>query len=206
MAVVRALGRAGHDVVVCSSTPDPLAGASRYCRRVYHVPEPDTEPEAFQSAVLEAARESGARLVLTEAGRLGGLGHGERLDRAVERDAEGCLAHGFSTVRSYGSAGEVMGDELRVFVHAHASPAQMVIFGAIDFSTAVAAYAKPLGYPKNREDTAKRRTSGRWGRVLDLCEWAVDDDKTTKLGFWLNRKLTDSFIRARLAEMAERLG
>jgi xanthine dehydrogenase accessory factor len=124
-------------------------------------------------ATLIEGEGSGARLVVTEGGRLGGLGHGERLDRAVERDAEGCLAHGFSTVRSYGSAGEVMGDELRVFVHAHASPAQMVIFGAIDFSAAVAAYAKPLGYEVTICDARKPFLSGSRFSVADhvVVDW-----------------------------------
>ena len=67
-------------------------------------------------------------------------------------------------------------------------------------------YVTPLVYPKNREDTAKRMGRGQWGRVLDLCEWAVADDPTTMFSFWLNRKLPDSFIRERLAEMKERLG
>ena len=65
-------------------------------------------------------------------------------------------------------------------------------------------YVTPFVYPPKRHMPGKKMGSGQWKHVLNVCEWAVDDDKTTKLSFWLNRKLGDSFIRDRLAEMAER--
>jgi hypothetical protein len=64
---------------------------------------------------------AGNRLAVLDGRRIGTLGLGELLDRAVERDALGCLAHGTSTVRRFGAHGETMGNELRVFVHAFAA-------------------------------------------------------------------------------------
>jgi xanthine dehydrogenase accessory factor len=102
------------------------------------------EPAAV--ATLVDGDSAGALVAVVGARLTGTLGHGEHLDRAVERDALGCLVHGSSVVRRFGSDGEVMGSDVRVFVHAFASPPEMIIFGAIDFSAATAAFARPLGY------------------------------------------------------------
>ena len=67
-------------------------------------------------------------------------------------------------------------------------------------------YVTPLVYPPKWQTPARRMGSGQWKHVLNVCEWAVADDPTTMFSFWLNRKLPDPFIRARLAEMAEKLG
>jgi xanthine dehydrogenase accessory factor len=97
-------------------------------------------------ATLLDGEKGGRKLVFLDGKKLGGLETGSRLDDAVSRDAEACVAHGVSVVRAYGSGGEVMGSELRVFIQAFATPPKMVIFGAIDFSAAVALFAKHLGY------------------------------------------------------------
>ena len=89
---------------------------------------------------------TGAQLAVVDGRKVGTLGLGERFDRSVERMAAGCLAHGRSATRRFGERGEVMGAEVRVFVHAFAAPPAMVIFGAIDFAAATAAQAKLLGY------------------------------------------------------------
>ncbi|HET7228999.1 MAG TPA: ATP-grasp domain-containing protein [Longimicrobium sp.] len=51
LAVVRSLGRAGHDVRVCAARERSLAGASRWARREARVPSPLAEPAAYASAV-----------------------------------------------------------------------------------------------------------------------------------------------------------
>ena len=89
---------------------------------------------------------TGAQLAVVDGRKVGTLGLGDRFDRSVERMAAGCLAHGRSATRRFGERGEVMGAEVRVFVHAFAAPPAMVIFGAIDFAAATAAQAKLLGY------------------------------------------------------------
>jgi len=89
---------------------------------------------------------AGAKLAVSEDGTVGHLGEVDLLQTSVRRDAIGCLDQGLSTVRRYSAQGEVMGDELRVYIQGFASHPQMVIFGRIDFSVAVAKLARELGY------------------------------------------------------------
>jgi xanthine dehydrogenase accessory factor len=68
------------------------------------------------------------------------------LDASVARGARGMLDLGRSGLRHYGADGATLGADLRVFMRVHAQPPQMVLFGAIDFSAALAPMAKELGY------------------------------------------------------------
>ena len=93
-----------------------------------------------------------AKLLVTGDGRsLGSLGHPE-LDRVVQRDAMAELEAGRSGVRHYGPEGQTTPEDLedtpvvRVFVESWAPPPQMWIFGAVDFTAALAKVAKVLGY------------------------------------------------------------
>ncbi|NCU81990.1 MAG: hypothetical protein EBV51_08280 [Acidimicrobiia bacterium] len=82
---------------------------------------------------------------------LGSLGDGE-LDRVASRDALGELEAGRTSVRNYGPAGQVTPEDLhdtpivRVFVESFSPPPIMIIFGAVDFTAALARVAKILGY------------------------------------------------------------
>jgi xanthine dehydrogenase accessory factor len=77
---------------------------------------------------------------------LGTLGHPD-LDRVVARDARGELAAGTTDVRHYGEQGEARVDAaVTVFIESFAPPARMLIFGAVDFTAALARVAKLLGY------------------------------------------------------------
>jgi xanthine dehydrogenase accessory factor len=81
---------------------------------------------------------------------LGTLGD-PALDRVAGRDALAELEAGRTGVRHYGSAGEANPDEagvvpVHVFIESYAPPPQMVIFGAVDFTAALARVAKVLGY------------------------------------------------------------
>jgi xanthine dehydrogenase accessory factor len=95
----------------------------------------------------------GAKLLVTPDGAapLGSLGHPE-LDRVVTRDATAELEAARSGVRSYGPEGQTTPEDLvdqpttRVFIESHAPPPQMWIFGAVDFTAALARVAKVLGY------------------------------------------------------------
>ena len=51
LALVRSLGRAGHDVYVCSSRGRSLAGASRYCRGESRVGDPLAGAEPYEREV-----------------------------------------------------------------------------------------------------------------------------------------------------------
>lgn len=81
----------------------------------------------------------------------GTLGHPE-LDRVVARDALAELEAARSGIRHYGPEGQTTPEDLvdqptvRVFIESHAPPPQMWIFGAVDFTAALARVAKLLGY------------------------------------------------------------
>jgi xanthine dehydrogenase accessory factor len=87
----------------------------------------------------------GARLVIWPDRRSGTLGSA-RLDDAVTDDGRGQLSQGHTGILHYGPEGERRGDELAVFVQSYAPPPRMLVFGAIDFASAVAAAGKFLGY------------------------------------------------------------
>jgi len=97
------------------------------------------------ATLLDGPR-AGQKLAVVEGEVDGGFGGPELLDRSVARDAEGMLAQGRSGIRRYGADGAVLGADLAVHVHAFAPPPKMLIFGAIDFSAALARVASELGY------------------------------------------------------------
>jgi xanthine dehydrogenase accessory factor len=97
-------------------------------------------------ATLLDGEAAGARLMVDADESLGSLGVGTLLDQNVERDARGLIAQGRSVVRRYGADGTTLGDDLRIQVTAYATAPRMVIFGAIDFSAALAPLAHGLGY------------------------------------------------------------
>jgi xanthine dehydrogenase accessory factor len=75
----------------------------------------------------------------------GSLGS-DRADAAVVDDARGLLAAGQSTVLSYGPDGQRQDTGMEVFVASHAPRPRMLIFGAIDFASALARQGAFLGY------------------------------------------------------------
>ncbi|MEA2366652.1 MAG: xanthine dehydrogenase accessory factor [Thermoleophilaceae bacterium] len=88
---------------------------------------------------------TGATLGVLEGRKLGSLGL-PLLEHGVERDAGAAMAQGLSTLRRYGSDGTVMGSELEVFIRAFGARPRMVIVGAVDFSAALARFARELGF------------------------------------------------------------
>jgi xanthine dehydrogenase accessory factor len=127
---------------------------------------------------------AGATLTLVDGELVEPLGESEHVDLAVDRDARGCLAHGMTMLRRYGSDGEVMGSDLRVFIHAFVAPPAMVIFGAIDFSAAVAALAKTLGYHVTICDARQRFAEGARFAVADevAVAWPAQHLEGRELG------------------------
>jgi xanthine dehydrogenase accessory factor len=97
-------------------------------------------------ATLLDGDRAGATIAIRPDAVVGSLGVSELLDHSVERDARGQLDEGLSRIRRYGAGGEVMGSELAVYIQAFSSRPQMVIFGAIDFSTEMARVAAGTGY------------------------------------------------------------
>jgi xanthine dehydrogenase accessory factor len=103
------------------------------------------------ATVIDGPHVGAKLLVEPDRPALGTLGHPE-LDRVVTRDALAELEAARSGVRNYGPEGQTTPEDLvdqptvRVFVESHAPPPQMWIFGAVDFTAALARVAKVLGY------------------------------------------------------------
>ena len=104
----------------------------------------DERPVAL-ATVIEG-RNIGAKLVVEPDGDITGtLGHPE-LDRIVSRDAVGELAVGRTGVRHYGAEGQARETDLSVFIESFAPPPIMIVFGAVDFTAALARASKLLGF------------------------------------------------------------
>lgn len=88
----------------------------------------------------------GNSLLVHDDGRTQGSLGDPVLDEVVHRDALGALAGGLSTTRHYGRRGEARQRAVGVFVEVFAPPPRLVIFGAVDFTAALARLGKLLGY------------------------------------------------------------
>jgi xanthine dehydrogenase accessory factor len=88
----------------------------------------------------------GTKLIVGEEleaiGSLGDLG----LDEVVTRDALGQLESGVTGTRHYGQHGEARQDAVSVFIESFGRRPRMIIFGAVDFTAALASIAKVMGY------------------------------------------------------------
>ncbi len=102
------------------------------------------------ATVLDGPHVGAKLLVSPDVEPEGDLGHPE-LGRVVARDALAELEAGRTGVRHYGPEGQNNPDDpaigrVSVFVESWAPPPQMLIFGAVDFTAALAKVAKVLGY------------------------------------------------------------
>jgi xanthine dehydrogenase accessory factor len=142
---------------------DELAGTvGLMCGGIVHIFIHEIRPEAREAVLagLAAIREerpaalatlldgehAGAKLYVDAESTVGELGGPPLLERNVTQEARGMVVQGRSTVRAYGEDGASLGSGLRVHVAAFAESPRMVIFGAIDFASALAPLAKGLGY------------------------------------------------------------
>jgi xanthine dehydrogenase accessory factor len=103
-----------------------------------------SEPVAMVT-VVDGVGVGAKLLVRPGAPSIGTLGDPE-LDRVVHRDALGELEAGFSSIRHYGEHGEAREEAVSVFIESFVIPPRMVIFGAVDFTAALASVAKLLGF------------------------------------------------------------
>jgi xanthine dehydrogenase accessory factor len=165
---------------------DELAGTvGLMCGGIVHIfiAELSGEAGAVELAVLAAhgddrtgavatlldGPQAGARLAVVQESVLGGLGRQELLDRNVAREAAGLLQEGKTTIRRFGADGATLGDDLRVHIRAYAPPPQMWIFGAIDFSAALAPFASQIGYRVRICDARDRfARSARFSSVAEV--------------------------------------
>ncbi len=84
-------------------------------------------------------------LVYADGSYTGTLGRDD-LDQVLIRDSLGALSVGMSDIRHYGRNGQARHQEVGVVLEVFAPPPKMIIFGAVDFTAALARVAKVLGY------------------------------------------------------------
>jgi xanthine dehydrogenase accessory factor len=102
------------------------------------------EPVAL-ATVVEGPGLGGKLLIRPDVEPIGSLADPD-LDRVVARDALGELAAGTTGVRHYGPQGQANETDVAVFVESFAPPPQLLVFGAVDFTGALARVGKVLGY------------------------------------------------------------
>jgi xanthine dehydrogenase accessory factor len=155
-------GHAGAQVLTYGISDELAGSVGLMCGGVVHIFIDELAGEAAQVelAALEAhARgdavgvatlldgpSAGARLAVTDEGTRGSLRASALLDRNVSREARGLLDEGKTTIRRFAADGATLGNELRVHIRSYAPPPRMLIFGAIDFSAALATFASHIGY------------------------------------------------------------
>jgi xanthine dehydrogenase accessory factor len=83
--------------------------------------------------------------VVRAEGTEGTLGSAEA-DRRIADDARGLLAGGITATLGFGPEGERLGEGMRVFVNSFAPAPRLIVFGAIDFASALAELGGFLGY------------------------------------------------------------
>jgi xanthine dehydrogenase accessory factor len=87
----------------------------------------------------------GKRMVIWADRVTGDLGSA-RINDAVVDDARGMLATGRTGTMHYGPEGQRRGEGMAVFVASFEPPPRMLVFGAIDFASAMARLGSYLGY------------------------------------------------------------
>ncbi|MDB5094447.1 MAG: putative sulfurylase large subunit, molybdopterin cytosine dinucleotide biosynthesis [Candidatus Eremiobacteraeota bacterium] len=127
---------------------------------------------------------AGAKLLVFEDEVLGDLGT-PGLNVAAVGEARALLAVGETAMRTFGEDGEPVGVEVRLFIAAYAPKPSMYVFGAIDFSRAVARIGKYLGYGVTVVDA--RPIFATKARIPD-----ADDVVVAWPDEWLERAPVDS--------------
>ncbi len=87
-----------------------------------------------------------AVLVRGEGSYEGGFGGHPELDRAIADEARAMLDAGKTGVLEMGADGRLCGEPLKVLVESSVPPPRMIVFGAIDFASALVRIGKFLGY------------------------------------------------------------
>lgn len=107
--------------------------------------ELDAQRPVALATVVEGAGIGKKLLVRPGRSVSGSLGDPD-LDRVVIRDTEAELAAGLTSLRHFGIHGEARARDVSVFIESFVPPPRMIIFGAVDFTAALARVAKVLGY------------------------------------------------------------
>jgi xanthine dehydrogenase accessory factor len=105
----------------------------------------DLGPAATGATASAATGSAGEGSTGEGDGVIGSLGDPD-LDRVVARDALAAVESGLTVTRHYGAHGEARQRSVEVFIEVFGPPPRLVIFGAVDFTSALASAAKLLGY------------------------------------------------------------
>jgi xanthine dehydrogenase accessory factor len=127
-----------------------------------------------------------ALLVRPDGSYEGGLGAHPELDRAVVAEAGAFLDAGRTGTLEIGEQGSRCGAPLTVLVESSVPPPRMIVFGAIDFASALVRIGKFLGYHVTVCDA--RPVFATTGRFPDADEIVVD---------WPHRYLERAQVDAR---------
>ncbi|WP_328967883.1 XdhC/CoxI family protein [Streptomyces sp. NBC_00239] len=105
------------------------------------------EPAAVARIAAGPAELMGrAVLVRAEGPYEGGLGGHPELDRTVAEEARAMLDAGKTGVLEIGADGRLCGEPLTILVESSVPAPRMIVFGAIDFASALVRIGKYLGY------------------------------------------------------------
>lgn len=102
--------------------------------------------EAVVLATVVAGPGTGGKLLVGPRREPEGTLGDPELDRIVARDALGELESGLTATRHYGPRGEARERVVEVFIESFAPAPRLVIFGAVDFTAALARGGKLLGF------------------------------------------------------------
>ncbi|MGW6687233.1 XdhC family protein [Streptomyces sp. NPDC054961] len=128
-------------------TPVPVGSPAREVFAAALAAAARGEAAAF-ARIAEGPAELMGRAVLVrgEGRHEGGFGGHPELDRAVADEARALLDAGRTGVLEIGADGRLCGEPIKVLVESSVPPPRMIVFGAIDFASALVRIGKFLGY------------------------------------------------------------
>ena len=159
LAVVRSLGRAGHQVHVASSRKHSLAGTSRYCQRSLQTPDPLGQPASFVDFIRAYVKQERIECAAAHLGRF-------RARAAADQGHSRWDGHSLPQPRflypDLRQTGGNAGSRQRRHSHSRATRYRSsIVFGERNFSARLSAGAQTgaLGRIEERETQQDRGTS-----------------------------------------------
>ncbi|MER5810058.1 XdhC/CoxI family protein [Streptomyces sp. NPDC002033] len=128
-------------------TPVPVGSAQRELLAGALAAAAHGETAAVARIALGPEELMGRALVVRGDGSFeGGFGAHPELDRTIAEEARAMLDAGRTGVLEMGADGRLCGEPLKVLVESSVPPPRMIVFGAIDFASALVRIGKFLGY------------------------------------------------------------
>lgn len=134
------------------------------------------EPMALATVIARTRNQGpavGESLVIDLDGKCSQFFSDHDLARVIARDARAFLEAGVTTIRHYGVKGEANSDDLEVFIESFVPAPRLIIFGAVDFTAALAAAGKLLGYHVTVCDAREVFSTPERFPMADevVCDW-----------------------------------